>query len=54
MAYKHNYDPDVHRCEMCGKKDASYVEDPYDADVYNEHNMRWLCDDCYQELCWDI
>jgi hypothetical protein len=50
------HDPDVHICEMCGKtkKNVSYVEDPYDADVYNKHNMRWLCDGCYDELCYDI
>lgn len=41
-------------CEICGSVFASLVADPYDEEIYGETNMRWLCDDCYNDLCQDI
>lgn len=41
-------------CEICGSPFASFVADPYDEEIYGDATMRWLCDDCYNDLCQDI
>lgn len=41
-------------CEICGSAFASFVADPYEEEIYGDTTMRWLCDDCYNDLCMDI
>lgn len=41
-------------CCRCGCEGASYVEDPYDADIYGVSNYRWLCSRCYDDIAGDI
>lgn len=41
-------------CECCGEEGASYVEDPYDADINGVSNYRWLCGRCYENIAGDI
>ena len=38
----------------CRPDEAKLVNDPYDEEVHEEQNPRWLCPVCYQELCWEI
>ena len=47
---------DGHKCEICGKHkgDTKWSIDPYQADVNNEEIYRWLCDECYRDLTWEI
>lgn len=40
-------------CEICGKPHADYIDDPYDLEIYNKHNKRWLCRKCAHELWLD-
>ena len=42
------------KCEMCGKFGAKHVRDPYDYDILDEENYRWLCDECCQQRADDI
>ena len=41
-------------CSHCGAEHASYVANPYYADMYGETVMEWLCSDCYNECAMDI
>jgi rRNA maturation endonuclease Nob1 len=43
-------------CEKCGKDkpDVEYVEDPYDKEIEDVSNWKYLCDNCYDEISWDI
>lgn len=50
--YHKNYEDAC--CEICGDPNADYVVDPYDEDIHGITNMRYLCGDCYYELCMDI
>lgn len=45
--------PDGH-CEICGFPYASWVADPYEEEIYGSTIMRWLCDDCYNDLSMDV
>ncbi len=46
---------ELHTCEVCGEeKKCRYIADPFDEDVNNATVMRWLCDECYDNLCDDI
>jgi len=37
-------------CDRCGNADAIYVEDPYDAEMFDNHDKHWLCYNCLEEL----
>lgn len=41
-------------CECCGEEGAEYIPDPYDYDMYNVINYRWLCGKCYNSIAGDI
>lgn len=43
----------MHQCERCKKckEDVTWCIDPYWQEVEEEIWWRWLCDDCYWELC---
>jgi hypothetical protein len=41
------------KCEICGSSKADYVDDPYDLEIHNKHNKRWLCSKCEYELWLD-
>jgi hypothetical protein len=42
-------------CEVCGtKEDVEYIPDPFDEEVWGDTNMRWLCDNCANEIAQDI
>lgn len=41
-------------CECCGSELADYVPDPYDYDINNTVNYRWLCSHCYESIAGDI
>ena len=36
-------------CEYCGASDATYTEDPFDLEVYNDHTKHWICNECASE-----
>lgn len=42
-----------HNCEICGSSKARYIDDPYDLEIYNKRNKRWLCSKCAHELWLD-
>jgi hypothetical protein len=44
----------VDTCENCEKRLGVWTENPFDADVRNEHNMMFLCKECFHELMMDI
>lgn len=41
-------------CSCCGSEHAEYVIDPFDYEINNQRNYRWLCTDCYNSICGDI
>tara|TARA_R110000824_G_scaffold33443_2_gene107154 strand:+ start:1653 stop:1841 length:189 start_codon:yes stop_codon:yes gene_type:complete len=43
-------------CDVCGeyKDDVDWELDPYQEDVNGVTYMRWLCVDCYNNLCMEI
>lgn len=41
-------------CSQCGAPNADYVDDPFDCEIYGEHNKRWLCPDCYHDIAMDV
>lgn len=41
-------------CQVCGKVEGKWVNDPYSDEVYDEQVLTCLCDECYQESIWDI
>jgi hypothetical protein len=43
-----------HPCERCGATNTEYVEDPYNSEILDDHEMHWFCPDCYRELIQDI
>ena len=46
-------DIEKHNCEICGSSKARYIDDPYDLEIYNKRNKRWLCSKCAHELWLD-
>ena len=42
------------KCERCGAAEADYVADPYKSEIDNVEEMKWLCDDCYNDIAADI
>lgn len=41
-------------CSCCGSEHASYVLDPFQLEINGIHEMRWLCDFCYESIAGDI
>lgn len=43
-------------CEDCGKKreDTRHTTCPYDEEVNGLTTPAILCDDCYNDRCWEI
>ena len=43
-------------CEYCGHKgdDVEFQENPFDAEIHNDHTEHWICDQCYGNLLGDI
>ena len=43
-------------CESCGKKgeDVDYCEDPFAAEIHDDHTQVWLCEKCWQNAADDI
>ena len=48
--------PRRERCPCCGKlrDDVTLGEDPFSADVYDDHAEVWLCAECRYERLQDI
>jgi len=42
------------KCEICQKKNAEKVIDPFQQDINDEEVWRLLCEECVQELKNDI
>jgi hypothetical protein len=47
------------QCDFCGKygtKDNPiyHIEDPYSAEIYDDHTLVWICDSCYDDRWGDI
>lgn len=37
----------IRLCEFCGdREDVEFKPDPYEADVNNDHQLRWICGNC--------
>lgn len=36
------------KCERCGKEkdDVNFVRDPYEWEIYQKEEMKWLCQEC--------
>ena len=42
-------------CEYCGSnKNVEFTEDPYDADINDDHSKHFICGDCYEKAADDI
>jgi hypothetical protein len=45
-------------CDKCGRNDDEIsifvTEDPYQADRYDNHELCFMCDDCYKNALGDI
>lgn len=42
-------------CEECGVKEhLHWVEDPFRAEILDDHTEMWLCDACIDSSCQDI
>jgi hypothetical protein len=44
----------VDTCESCEQKLGVWTENPFDADVRNEHNMMFLCKECFHDLQMEV
>jgi hypothetical protein len=44
----------VDTCESCERELGVWTENPFDMDVRNEHNMMFLCKECFHELQMDV
>lgn len=45
------------RCKWCGKElpdDEQKQEDPFSSEIYDDHTLMYICDDCYNERYEDI
>ena len=44
-------------CDYCGKlfcpEHIELREDPYLADICDEHEEGWICDPCFEQRCMD-
>jgi len=55
VAAPYEKDAENRICDACNLvKDCVYQEDPYQKEVDNVVELRWLCEDCHQSLCQDI
>jgi len=42
-------------CDRCRQIEmCEYRVDPFQRDVWDVIEYRWLCDGCYEELVWEI
>lgn len=46
---KNKKDDTSEYCEVCGNVEASYRLDPYQSDILNIEEYRWMCEYCYRE-----
>ena len=51
-------DYSIHYCEDCGKpfceRHIIYEEDPFAAEIHDDHTKVWACEDCRLESVADI
>lgn len=48
--------PQKLKCNSCGKykESTAWRENPFRAEVNNDHSKTWLCDECDENLRGDI
>ena len=54
-----SYDIDItidnHRCDCCEEvKDVTLCPNPYSAEIHEEENWEFLCENCYQSALEDV
>lgn len=54
MKYKVHLLEEEHKCEICGSNEAMYTENPYNAEMHDDHEKGWYCQDCLSDLQSDI
>lgn len=43
------------KCEECGEwTDCDLTPDPYQQEINDVEELRWLCRECYGKICEDV